>query len=207
MAVNDVYRVQVNMVAGSQPSMNILHLRETVAKGATEDGCAAVIKITENLYNLIKPELSEDWRVISMRANIASPAFIVPPDVVIFGGASEIKGGVTQDMVPSNAPLLVSLYTLIAGRRGIGRIFLPGTPEGAHSDGQITVGFHGSLQPLLKNDLENEKGPIGAGTGKYRFVVWNAPNTPSADNHIRKVILRPNLATLRSRRAFEAFAT
>lgn len=206
MAINDVFRVQVNMQAGSQPSMNILHLREVTARGGTENGAENVTELVGDFYTALATSLSEDWRVISIRASQIAPIVPGPPAVTIFGGAESIEGAVASHMVPSNSPLVISLYSNISGRKGRGRIYLPGIPESVQADGQITNAAWTSITGSCNAHLDELKGPVGGGTGTYEYIVWNPPGPGTANMAVLQFLVRPNLANMRSRRAFEGFS-
>jgi len=206
MATGDVYRAQINMQCGSTPTMNVLHLRELTGRGTNESGTENVVSIVSDFYNALKAQLAEGWRVISIRANQVHPASAQPPDVTVFGGAESIEGAIVSDMVPSNAPLVISLYSSVVGRRGRGRIYLPGVPETMQDDGQITSDYHADVDAICEAHLDELKGPVGAGTGTYEYIVWNPPGPSTANMTVQQHIVRPNLANMRSRRAFEGFS-
>lgn len=207
MAVGDIFRIQVNMVAGSQPTMNVLHCREQVGRAANESGALNAINVAVDFYSALAAQMSEDWRVISIRAGIVTPFVADAPRVLVLGGAAAIIGAIVGDMVPSNAPFLVSLYTLQLGRSGRGRIFIPGLPEASQGDGQLTNAAWIELQTIADAELLTQHGPYVTGTGEYRLNVFSGALGPSADSNVQVATVRTNLANMRSRRAFEGFST
>lgn len=206
MAVGDIYRVQVNMQCGSQPTMNVLHIREQVARGGSEIGSLNALQMATDLYTALAAQMSEDWRVVSIRAGIVTPFVAEPPTVTIFGGAEAIVGAIPDELLPSNAPFVVTLYTSQVGRSGRGRSFLPGLPESAQVDGQMTNAVWSALQQIAGLQYQGQKGPFLGGTGEYRWNVFSAALGPAADSNVLQATVRPNLANMRSRRAFEGFA-
>lgn len=206
MAVNDVFRAQINMQCGSTPTMNILHMREVTARAADENAPESVIAAVAAFYGDLAAQLGEDWRVISIRANQISPPAAGPPAVTVFGGAESIEGAIVSDLIPSNAPLVLSLYSSVVGNKGRGRIFLPGIPENEQNDGQITASYHGLVQGICNAHLDETFVPPAPKTGSYAFIVWNPPGPGGVNMDVVSTIVRPNLANMRSRRAFEGFS-
>lgn len=207
MAVGDIFRVQVNMEAGSVPTMNVLHVREQVSSTPPALPTDAVVEMAAQAYTALAAQLSEDWRVISIRAHIVTPFTPIPPSVTVFGGAEAIEGAITGDMVPSNAPAVISLYTTQIGRSGRGRIFLPGIPELHQADGQMTEAAFTALAAIVKAQFEGLKGPFLGDTWEGRWNVFSSAIGPQAASNVERAVLRPNLANMRSRRAQEGFAT
>lgn len=206
MAVGDIFRIQVNMQAGSQPTMNVLHARQTIASGVNEDINRNVLEMAKELYTALAAQLSEDWRVVSMRSTIVSPFGLEPPMTLVLGAGSSIEGGIASEMVPSNAPLVISLYSFVGGKKGMGRIFLPGIPEASQTDGQLSEAAYTPLQTAATAELIGSHGPYLTGAAEWEWIVWSPTTGPGANLHVRRATVRPNLANMRSRRAFEGFA-
>jgi hypothetical protein len=206
MAVNDIFRVDVFQQCGSLPTMNVLHMRETTARGALEKGTENVLEIVAQLYGDLSAELGVDWRVVSLRAAQISPIIPGPPATTVLGTPEAIEGQITGDIIPSNAPMVISLYSNVVGRKGRGRIYLPGIPETSQADGQLSQAAFTAFQAVANAHFDEAKGPIGAGTGVYRYVVFNPPGPGSANMEVVSSVVRPNMANMRSRRAFVGFS-
>jgi hypothetical protein len=204
MAVNDVYRIEVFQNVGSELTMNVLHARETVSETVLSAPSRAVVEMAAELYQALAANLSEDWRVIQISARRVTGGI---PATVVFGGAEAIVGEVVGEIVPSQAAVLISLYSNNSERTGRGRQFLPGLSEADQNEGQLTEARFVALQVDATAQYVGEKGPFLAGDGKFKFTIW-APNSvaAAATQDIAEAIVRPNLATQRSRRAHPGFA-
>ncbi len=205
MALLDVYRIEVWQNVGSEPTMNVLHLLETVAETGGDPPALHPVQAAVELYDAISAELSEDWRVIMINARRVSPTGGIPYTIVL-GGAEAIVGAIASEIVPSGAAVLVSHYTDTASRDGRGRTYLPGLPESSQNEGQFVEARFAALQTIVEMEFEGEKTPATATDGRYRFMVFGGGASPTLDYVIRSSILRPNLASQRRRRAFPGFA-
>lgn len=205
MAVNDMYRIEVLQNVGSEPTMNVLHARETVAETILPIPAQCVVQLVYDFYQSIVDYFSEDWRVVSINARRVSPTGGIPATLVL-GGAEAIVGTVESEIVPSQCALLVSLYTSNPSRSGRGRIYLPGWPEDYQNEGQITETQYIAIQDVMHDGLVGEKGPFLAGDGKYRFSVFGGGGSPTSEQDVLEALTRPNLATQRRRRAFPGVA-
>lgn len=205
MALSDVYRVEVFQNVGSEITMNVLHMRETVAETINDNAAACVIEAVIVLYDALKAQMSEDWRVVQMTARRVSPGSGIPSTLVL-GGAESIVGAQVSEIIPSASALLISLYSLNFTKSGRGRQYLPGLPETAQNEGQLTEAVHGDFQTIANAQYLGEKGPFLAGDGKWRFTVFGGGAGPGSDQDVKEAIVRPNLATQRGRRAHPGFA-
>lgn len=204
MALNDVYQVQVYQNVGSELTMNVFHLRESVAETGAGVGADNAIQVAYDLYTLWAAMLSVDWRVTQIKARRVSPGGGVPR-MIVFGGAEAIVGEVEGDIVPSAAAVLVSLYTDTPDRTGRGRQYIPGLPSPSQNEGQLTEAVYAANASALEGFYEGEQTPITAVTGKYRFIVHGGGGSPSQPWDVDTAVLQPNLATQRRRRAHPGF--
>lgn len=205
MPINDVYRVEVWQNVGSEPTMNVLHILETVAETGAGNVAQLANTMTGALYDAMSAELSEDWRVVMISARRVSPTGGIP-DTTVFGGAEAIVGQVADEIVPSGSAVLISHYTDTPSRDGRGRTFLPGLPESSQNEGQFVEARFIALNSIVQTEFLGEKTPLGATTGRFRFMVFGGGASPSIDYVIRQSLVRPNLASQRRRRAFPGFA-
>lgn len=206
MAVNDIYRIEVYQNIGSELTLNVFHLRETVSVTPPERGADTCIQIAADLYALWADIMSEDWRVTTIKARRVAPSGGIP-QTVVFGGAEAIIGTLESEVVPSQAAILMSLYSDTSDRTGRGRQYLPGCAESAQNEGQLTEAAYNVVDTSLTDFYEAEKGPIAGGTGKYRFNIWAAPRVGSGDYDVQTAYMHPNLATQRRRRNFPGFGS
>lgn len=74
-------------------------------------------------------------------------------------------GGLALAPTPSNTAILVQKVTTRGGRRGKGRMYVPGCPEAnVDQDGFLTVAYRASLQTAVNNLLDRLTAPAGGGT-------------------------------------------
>jgi len=202
MAVNDIYRVEVFQNVGSELTMNVMHFREVVAETMLPIPALNLVEISGLIYSDIAQNLSEDWRVTQINARRVSSGPGVPASQV-FGGTESIVGEITSQIVPSQAAILISLYTSNQGRSGRGRIYLPGCPESGQNEGQLTetywIGLNASLA-LLTQQLSGT-----GGDGEYRLCVFGGGASPTSEQDVIHTVTRTNLATQRRRRNFPGF--
>ena len=206
MPVGDVFRAQVFQNVGSELTMNVLHVRCTVSESMDPSNeTAAIAEMIVQAYLLLAPELSEDWRVTAINVHNISVGGGVPANIVL-GGAEAIIGGVESEIIPSQAAVLISHYTLTGDRTGRGRTYLPGLPESSQNEGKLVEARWSAIQTAVNNAFKGEKGPFLGGDGKYRFIVHDGTGESSGSYHIVATAVRPNLATQRGRRAHPGFA-
>jgi len=205
VAVNDVYRIEVYQNVGSELTMNVLHVRETVSETINDVPSQCVVEMAIALYEALAPNLSDDWRVIQVSARRVTGGI---PATIVLGGAEAIVGEVAGDIIPSQAAVLISLYSNNPERTGRGRQYLPGLSEADQKEGQLSEARFTAMQADATAQYIGEKGPFLAGDGKWKFTIW-APNSvaAAANQDVQSAIVRPNLATQRSRRNFPGFAT
>jgi len=201
MALNDIYRVEVFQNVGSEITMNVVHLRETVSETILTIPAQAVIELVAETYTELAAPLSEDWRVTVINARRVSHTGGVPATVVL-GAAESIVGAVVSEIVPAQAAILFSFYTENGTRSGRGRLYLPGCPEESQNEGQLLETQWGSLDSIAQAQFLGEKGPFLAGAGKWRYCVHGGGASPTSEFDLAAVITPPNLATQRRRRAF-----
>lgn len=204
MALSDVYRAEIWQNTGSEPTMNVLHVRESVAETGTGNVAQMIIDMVADLYTALAAKLSEDWRVTTINCRRVSPSGGIPASTV-FGGAESIVGAVASEIIPAQVALLISLYTATGDRTGRGRVYLPGLPESYQNEGQLLETPFGEIQTIATAQFVGEKTPAGATTGKWRFMVFGGGGSPDAPWDVQAAIVRPNLATQKRRRAFPGF--
>jgi len=206
MAVNDLFQVQIFQNVGSELTMNVFHLRETEAVSGVERGQDNAVQIANDLYLLWAEFLSDDWRVTVIKARRTSPAGGIPATVV-YGGAEAIVGQVESEIVPSQAAILISLYSDTPDRTGRGRQYIPGCPEASQNEGQLLEAPYNANHTVIETFYESEHNALGAGTGKYRFIVHGGGGSPLPEWDVKVAFIHPNLATQRRRRNFPGFGS
>lgn len=205
MAENDIYRVEVLQNIGSEPSMNVFHLRESTAETVLDIPATAVVELVGETYLALAAQLSEDWRVVSINARRVWPDFGVP-FTVVFGGAEAIIGSIESEVIPSQTAVLISFYTALAERAGRGRTYLPGWPEESQNEGQLVEAAYSALQGIASTEFVGPKGPFLTGSGIWNYTIWSPETALVGGRDFIAVAVRPNLATQKRRRAFPGFA-
>ena len=205
MAVNDIYRCEIFQNVGSEISMNVLHMRETIAETIFPFPADAVIQAITGLYDVLAGFLSEDWRVIQISARKISSGSGIPRTIVL-GAAEAIVGAVEDEIVPSASAVILSLYSLTNDRTGRGRMFIMGLPELYQNEGQMTETEYTLMSAAVNNYFTNEQGPFLGGDGAWRFCIHGGGASPTDQWDVATTTLRPNLGTMKSRRAFPGFA-
>lgn len=204
MAVNDVYRCEIFQNVGSELTMNVLHVRETVAETLEPIPAQAVAEMIVALYTALAAELSEDWQVTVITARKVSPGSGIPGTLVL-GAAEAIVGAKVSEIVPSQAAILFSFYSNTADKTGRGRMYLPGCPESSQNEGQLLETPWDALDTIAQAEFLGEKGPFLGGDGKWRFLVHGGGGSPTSDWDFQSVVTRSNLATQRRRRHHPGF--
>lgn len=206
MAANDLYRCEVYMNQGSELTMNVFHIRETVSSVSERDATAAIQTYINELYQLWAEFMSQEWRVTVARVRRVMPTGGIP-DTIVYGGAEAIIGQLEDDCVPPQAAILCSLYADTNDREGRGRQYLPGCGESIQNEGQLAeVAYLAGASPI-EQFYSEEHGPFGTDTGKFRFNIWAPPRAVSGDYDVKVAFIHPNLATQRRRRNFPGFSS
>jgi hypothetical protein len=205
MAVDDVFRVTVLQNVGSEITMNVLHLREAVAETVALLVAEPPARAVWAIYDALAADMSDDWQVVQIESRKISPSFDIP-FTFILGAADQIVGAQPSQMIPSASALVVSLYSSIAHRRGRGRMFIPGLPETAQNEGQITEAVHAAFDTWADTWLTEQSTAIAPNTGEYRVYVKS--QFDPVESSLRDVVattVRSNLGSMRSRRAYPGF--
>lgn len=206
MAVNDIYRVEIFQNVGSELTMNVLHVREVVSETVLTIPADAVIQMVTELYQALAPSLSEDWRVTQINARRVSPGPGIPSSLV-FGGAEAIVGETVGEIVPSQAAVLISLYSSNGAPTGRGRQYIPGLASIDQNEGQLTETAWGVLDAAAGPQYTSAHGPFLGGDGEWRYTIHGGGVGPSSDQDVVSAVVRPNMATQRRRRNFPGFGS
>jgi len=205
MAVNDIYRCEVYQNVGSELTMNVFHMRESVSEPDAELATVSIQSLINDLYQLWAEWMGEDYKVTTVKVRRVSPAGGIP-DTIVYGGAEAVVGQLESDIVPSQAAILLSLYAETNDRTGRGRQYLPGCAESIQKEGQLEEAHYVANSAALHTFYQTEHGPVGGGTGKYRFNIWQPPAAGAGDHDVVRAYVHPNLATQRRRRHFPGFS-
>lgn len=205
MAVNDVYQVRVLQNVGSEITMNVLHFREMTAETVAEFPAEQVAAAAHAIFTGIKANMSDDWRVVQIEARRVLPTFDIPFTRVL-GAADAIIGEDLGQIIPSASALVVSLYSVTATKAGRGRLFIPGLPESAQNEGQLTEAAHTNFDTWADSWLVTPSTPVGGNDGVWIPTIRSKVETVgSAAKDVVMTTVRSNLGTMRSRRAHPGF--
>lgn len=206
MAVNDIYQVQVYQNVGSEITMNVFHLREKVAATNQEDAITTAIQYAAVLYGLWAELLSDDWRVTIIKARRVEPSGGIP-GTIVFGGAEAIVGQLESEIVPSQAAILISLYSGTPDRTGRGRQYIPGCAESIQNEGQLLEAPYAANVNAIEGHYVEDFGPFGGGTAEMHCIIHGGGGSPDPAWDVIASFLNPNLATQRRRRNFPGFGS
>lgn len=206
MALNDVHEVVLSYSIGSVPVLNVLHVRESTSIVLTDsrinaEAIAEAI-IASPLMTMLLDCISTDAIINSVNVRRILPAPDVPYHRVL-GAAEALEGTRAGQVVPTQACLLVSLYSNEPGRSGRGRIYVPGVSETDQNEGKLLQSFFNAQVGALTNELDDPIAMTGADTGEVRLAIYS--RTLGQANDVLTATAQPNLATQRSRRAREGF--
>jgi hypothetical protein len=201
MAVGDIYRCEVHYQLGSTETMNVLHMKEKVA--CTDDIPArSVAKALRDawaaLYNTAL--FSDVATMFMLRVRRIKPTTGIPSTFILGAGAEPIvTGNDPSAPVPSQAALLISLYSDTLNAHGRGRIYVPGVARASQNDGRLTAAAI-ALANAAAGVLEATMVAVAGDTGEWNFAVYSR-SLGTADD-VESAQAHTNLATQRSRRAF-----
>jgi hypothetical protein len=199
MAVNDIYQVQIHYNIGSELTMNVVHLKETVA--STDDIPAeTVATVVEAVWRARYATnlFSDESNVTVITARRIKPTAGIPSTLIIGGAAHPaIVGTGGSAPLPSTSACLISLYSTVLTKNGRGRIDIPGAASGTQNDGQLLAAFI-TLLTNFAEELEDVHVAVGPGTGEWRFGIYS--RTLGTIQTVEQTIAHSNLASQRGRR-------
>lgn len=155
-----------------------------------EMGGALVTEFQDELL----PLLSEDYTFVGVRVQKVYQT-AGPPVEVLSGQV----GGVADDVLPNQAALVSTVYTLSAGRAWRGRIYTGGLPKSSLVDGLFTAAQAFNVAAAW-NDLVTVTGI--ADLGMVHISKQGSPDTPAnwTAAAIQSILGRRVPATIRRRR-------
>lgn len=201
MPAGDVYVVDFWQSVKGNPVLNSLaYLQTTNETDPLATNVSIINGFLAAVADLWATVLSEDWKGDLVQLRCLTPGPINPYSTVLAGGEA-VVGAVTEEAIPSNSPLVVSKYTTLASKRGRGRWYQSGIPEGSQDGGQITTADLGSFVTAAQG-LKAELSEVAAGVGRWRPCVVSLATFGVIDaNLITDLTVRPNLANMRPRRS------
>lgn len=140
------------LVGDSEPIINTAGLDLSAAGGAFED--AADNAFTAWVDNIL-PSISDDYTLSHVTLYVGQDG---GPPLVVDSTLSNSTGGLSNAPLPQNCAHLVRKRTDSSGRRGRGRLYIPGVPEGeVDSAGNLSTVYRDAMTTSangLLTDLE-----------------------------------------------------
>lgn len=206
MAVGDIYQGQIFYNLGSEQTMNVVHLKETVA--STDDIPARTVgAILHNIWgtNWGTVNFGDGAKIPLIQVRRIKPTAGVPATLIIGTAAfPAIEGSAAGPPMPSSSAVLFSLYTNTFTKNGRGRIYVPGLSSGLQNDGQIGNAPIDELQAFADEFVATHVALAGM-TGEYKFVVYSRELGTAQE--VTQAIVHTNLASQRGRRNFPGLGT
>lgn len=135
-AVGSSWQVVIEGRQEGQLTANVMHF---TCVGASADVDLHLIQVLLACFiTHLLPVLSSSWTLERVRWKQVSPSVGIEQITIPAGGAA--SGGGNAAALPSFCSAVLSKRTLFAGRRGRGRMFIAGLPEGQVTNSQIDTG-------------------------------------------------------------------
>lgn len=200
MAVGDVYEVQVQYQVGSMQTMNVLHFEQETA--GTPVGPVSKL-LVEGLHPVLanfytSAVFSLESKIISLRAIRIKPTPSVPTLLVLGTTAFPvIPGGSSEQFVPPQVALLISLYTLGSDKTDRGRVYFPGVANDEQQDGQLVEAAIADLEVGCQQLFIDSITTAGGGPTFAAAVYSRKLGTAK---EVENFVINTNLATQKGRR-------
>lgn len=190
MANQDIMELVVGYTQDGAKLINRLHVRATQNDITMSTPQAAAEGFVEDIWPKFKAVMSINCVLQTVRARRIYPTV---------GGSwitnVDEAGAVSDDPLPPNAALIISIRTALRTRRGRGRIFLPGIPDSYHNHGNIDISNFADYNNLTQAlGLPIQKG----GEVVFEYGIWD--KIGNNFNTFLSAVIRARIATLRSRR-------
>ena len=132
MAANDVFEARLNFTLYNQKCVNVFHFRQEDAdgSGSARAALAALIGVNWVAKYVLAQTDDTTFDSIGVRRVFPTPLQEIVDSVALDGTFS-------GEAYPPNVTVCMTLYAADGGRRGIGRTYLVGVPEGAANFGAI----------------------------------------------------------------------
>jgi len=190
MAAGDVYELRLNWLQANQKLATVMHAVQHDGDG-TGDGRTAVLGVWgDNLQVPLLALLSSELLLASAQCRKIKPTKTQP-----FFDTVNDPGTISSEALPPNSCYLINTYGQTTGRKGNGRMYIPGVPRSAQNNGRILSSFVTGLQTwanLLNNVYEGD--PSGF---HFKFCVYSYADLTA--RIIRISQLETEIRTLRSR--------
>jgi len=191
MAIGDRYEASLLYSLKGEKCANVLRFQQTQNTSTVSDELDLGNAIKADLWPAIKAASSDDLvlQIIRVRryAPTAGGSIMVTVDEA---------GSISEDSLPSNNCVVITMYSESPTKNGRGRIHLPGIPDTHNQDGLLPASVTGLYEAI---STVMEAPFIGPDLGAWLYGIGDSEGATfhPATNHQ----LRSWLHTLRGRRA------
>jgi len=198
LAVNDIYRVNIYCLCGSQTAITALYYRiSAVGGGATDQDLANIMDSTwDDAY---KAQMTTDssYRGVGVQRRIPTPT-----TVMVFANAGAGAGTKAAPVLPKQICGVITKRTGFAGRKYRGRIYIPfpGEVDSEGTQGRPTAAYQAALAALAPSFAANVVDAVGPETLTAEPGLFRAVN--SEFNPLTSCVARPYWGTQRRRGDF-----
>lgn len=175
MPASDVYELNYDLTYGGQNITTVFHFAQVSADGAGDARDSATLMFFNQFVTPYLTGLNEN--LISVGTRVRR---IFPTQTQAVTSTFTNAGNILNDGLPPNQVGVLRTYGPLSGRRGIGRILVPGLPEEDVKDGRLNVDqitFRNVLSAALEIDQVD-------GITAY---IWHAAVFSRLDNIARQI--------------------
>lgn len=144
-----IYRASLVTEVNSVATANVMHFDESTppASGPSEDGLFAFLTdpaVAGGFAAAWQGLMSNEATITCVKIQKVSPAPLGTTKLFF----SSLAGGVSDEALPSNVAALIAHHGATGGRRGRGRNYFAGIPEGSAQGGRLISSAFNLLQQL-----------------------------------------------------------
>ena len=169
MALNDVYEVKIFCSMPRQTGLNVRHYKVT-ASVAPEPPASAFMDFLDQQFAAQYPPLLNTtafYHGVSVQKILP-----LPKSVAITTDARRASGTGGSDPMPKQVSGVITLRTLLAGRRNRGRVFVPFPSEQSNTLEGVPTGLYGLSLIILGDFLIQPVNIVGLpGSATYTPVL------------------------------------
>lgn len=197
MAVDDIFESTWRWDANSENLVNVVHYRQTVYDGSTNNPALCVL-----LLQAVEAIMISHWKPTGSTAVTLEglDCFVVTDPTSEGTEPASVTGDAIGDLVPIRSAPVGKKNTVLRGRSFSGRLFLPPITE-AQQAGGVIVGAHRAILDTL---LENLRILTDGAGNTWRMTVYsptlsNPPTDVFVDTVCQSIIVQVNLGSIRRR--------